>query len=117
MKITLTDIGEKLSQLRAALDLSQKDIAEAMGVGQGQISKIEKGKGASIDVLLQLFEFYGSGHRVRFVFTDEFEIVMPLATDPTTAAYHTIAVARLGMLEEEITTQFSEVKKLLSSVH
>ncbi|MFD1187202.1 helix-turn-helix domain-containing protein [Pontibacter rugosus] len=115
MNITLSAIGEKLIVLRTTLGLSQKNIADAMGVSQTQISKMENGKGGSIDLLLQVFEFYGGTHQVKFVFTDAFEVVMP-PQDPTTTLYNNIALEKLTLLEGEITHQFSEVKKLLRAV-
>lgn len=115
MNITLSAIGEKLIALRTSLGLSQKNIADAMGVSQTQISKMENGKGGSIDLLLQVFEFYGTTHQATFVFTDAFEVVLPPQV-PASALHHTIALEKLTLLEGEISQQLGEVKKLLRAV-
>lgn len=115
MNIALSDIGEKLGSFRKTLSLSQKDVAAAMGVHQTQISKLENGEGGSIELLLQVLNYYGTTYQVRFVFADEFEIILNASGSVLTSPYNSIAVEKLSLLGEEVHAQLVEVKKLLSS--
>lgn len=115
MNIALSDIGEKLKSFRKTLNLSQKDVAVAMGVHQSQLSKIEIGEGASIELLLQVLNYYGSNYHIKYILADSFDIVMGAAGDLVTSPYNSIAVERLSLLGEEVNAQLVEVKKLLSN--
>ncbi|RDV11895.1 XRE family transcriptional regulator [Pontibacter diazotrophicus] len=115
MNITLSDIGGKLNTFRKTLGLSQKEVSVAMGVHQTQISKLEKGEGSSIELLLQILNYYSSNYQVKYILADTFEIVMGAAGESLTSPYNSIAVERLSLLGEEVNAQLVEVKKLLSS--
>ncbi|PRY09056.1 helix-turn-helix protein [Pontibacter ummariensis] len=115
MKIALSDIGEKLSSFRKTLNLSQKEVAVAMGVHQTQISKIENGEGGSIELLLLVLNYYGNNYNVKFVLGDEFEVIVNSPGDSLTSPYNKIAVEKLTMLEGEISSQLADIRKLLSS--
>ncbi|PRY13762.1 transcriptional regulator with XRE-family HTH domain [Pontibacter ummariensis] len=115
MNIALSDIGEKLNAFRKTLGLSQKEVAVAMGVHQTQISKFENGEGSSVELLLQVLNYYGTNYNVRFIFADEFEIILSAPGDVLTSPYNSIAVEKLSLLGEEVNAQLVEVKRLLSS--
>ena len=115
MNIALSDIGGKLSAFRKTLSLSQKEVSEAMGVHQTQISKLENGEGSSIELLLQLLNYYGTTYQVKYILADTFDIVMGTEGEALTSPYNSIAVERLSLLGEEVNAQLVEVKKLLSN--
>jgi transcriptional regulator with XRE-family HTH domain len=114
MKIALSDIGEKLSTFRKTLGLSQKEVAEAMGVYQSQVSKIESGEGGSIETLLEILNYYGTTYQVNFIFAAEFDVVKHAPGETLTSPYNSIAVEKLSLLGEEFNARLTEVKKLLS---
>ena len=52
--------GKRLKTLRKQAEKTQEQVAEAVGLEPGTISRIERGvKGMSIDSLLMFCEFYG----------------------------------------------------------
>ena len=54
----LQAIGSRIRELRG--QMLQEDLAAYLGVSQGQLSKIERGKlGPTAEVLLRLIERYG----------------------------------------------------------
>ena len=116
MNIALSDIGEKLTAFRKNLGLSQKEVAKAMGLHQTRISKLEKGEGSSIELLLQVLNYYGSTYQVKYILADTFDIVTGTAGEALSSPYNSIAVERLSLLGEEISVQLVEVKKLLGDV-
>ena len=57
-KPNLTAIGKRIRQLRG--EVRQNDFAPILGITQGQLSKIERGKVApSVEVLLRLRDLFG----------------------------------------------------------
>jgi transcriptional regulator with XRE-family HTH domain len=115
MNIALSDIGGKLHAFRKTLGLSQKEVSVAIGVHQTQISKLENGEGSSIELLLQVLNYYGTTYQVRFILADTFDIVMGAAGESLTSPYNSIAVEKLSLLGEEVIAQLGEVKRLLSN--
>ena len=115
MNIALSDIGGKLSAFRKTLGLYQKEVAQAMGVHQSQLSKIEKGEGGSIEGLLQVLNYYGNNYQVKFILADTFDIVTGEPGELLTSTYNSIAVERLSLLGEEVSAGLVEVKKLLTN--
>ena len=52
--------GKRLKELRKRVEKTQEQVAEAVGLEPGTISRIERGaKGMSIDSLLMFSEIYG----------------------------------------------------------
>ncbi|WP_162056010.1 helix-turn-helix domain-containing protein [Pontibacter pamirensis] len=115
MNITLSDIGGKLSAFRKTLGLSQKEVSVAMGAHQTQISKLENGEGSSIELLLQVLNYYGTTYQLRYILADTFDIVTGGEGEALTSPYNSIAVERLSLLGEEVNAQLVEVKRLLSN--
>ncbi|WP_345158574.1 helix-turn-helix domain-containing protein [Pontibacter saemangeumensis] len=111
----MSDIGEKLSTFRKSLGLSQREVALSVGVHQNQVSKLENGVGSSIELLLQVLNFYGTTYQVKFLLADTFDIVMGTADDPLSSPYNSIAVEKLSLLGEEVQAKLAEVKKLLTN--
>lgn len=60
LKIAGPAIGERIRKLREALKMNQGDLAAALGVGQPEIAKIEKGEraisGAKAKVLAKVLK-------------------------------------------------------------
>jgi len=55
----MKEIGERLKKLREIKGLTQKQVAEAVGVSQQCLSLYEQGKGLKAAVLSKLADFFG----------------------------------------------------------
>lgn len=60
-------IAAKLTKLREEAGLSQRDLAERIGVSQPRVAAIEKAKNVTIDVLSQYATALGAGIEIRVV--------------------------------------------------
>lgn len=60
------EIGEKLKKLREMHNMSMREVAERTGLHFTYISKIEKGKPASVETLKKLCSLYGV--EINFLF-------------------------------------------------
>ena len=110
MKLTISDLGERLQMYRKTLDLSQKDLAAALESGQqNQISRLENGLGGSLELLLQLVNFYDAHFFTGFLFSEQFEVVRKIEGVPVANTYNSIVVERLKLLQTDITGQISEI--------
>lgn len=57
-KADLRAIGERVREIRGAV--LQEDLADYLGISQGQLSKIERGKMApTVEILVRLSEKFG----------------------------------------------------------
>lgn len=57
-KADLDAIGSRIRELRGSV--LQEDLADQLGISQGQLSKIERGKlGPTADLLIRLVERFG----------------------------------------------------------
>lgn len=113
MKITLADLGERLQTLRKALDLSQKDLAATLEVGQNQISRLENGIGGSLELLLQLFNFYGEHFHIQYLLAESFEVCKKGETMQPKNTYASIALEKLKMLHEEVSEQMNDIISIM----
>src|SRR5258706_11288194 len=59
-----------LDQLRRAQEMTQLQLAEILGVNQGEISKIEHRSDICISTLIDYIEAMGCGLEIRAVFND-----------------------------------------------
>lgn len=60
-------IAAKLTELREEAGLSQRELAERIGVSQPRVAAIEKAKNVTIDVLSQYATALGAGIEIRVV--------------------------------------------------
>lgn len=51
--------GAKLSQLRDARSLKQREVEESLDIPRGQLTRFETGKPVGVKYLLKLADFYG----------------------------------------------------------
>lgn len=59
-----------LADLRRALDLTQATMAETLGVGQAEVSKIEKRADILVSTLRRFIDAMGGELEIRAVFPD-----------------------------------------------
>lgn len=58
IKVDLEGIGCRIRALRS--DMLQEDLARYLGISQGQLSKIERGKlGPTVEILIRLVKKFG----------------------------------------------------------
>ncbi|GAH36044.1 unnamed protein product, partial [marine sediment metagenome] len=75
MEITLNLVGERLKEMRKALGMLQEDVAKHLEVNQNAISRIEKGTGGSVSILLKLINYYSNFFVVEHILSPKFEVV------------------------------------------
>jgi transcriptional regulator with XRE-family HTH domain len=57
-KVDLEGIGRRIRTLRS--EMLQEDLARYLGISQGQLSKIERGKlGPTVEILIRLVKKFG----------------------------------------------------------
>jgi len=61
----------RLAQARKSRGLTQRDVAQAMGLSVGRVSQIERGEVTSVDVLSRYADAVGGRLRVVIDFGDE----------------------------------------------
>ena len=115
MNITLPELGERLQMLRKALDLSQKDLAASLEVGQNQISRLENGIGGSLELLLQLLNFYGKNFLICFIFSEQFEVIKKTDDLPVSNTFNSIAVERLKLLQTDFAEQITDIISIMET--
>ena len=116
MNLVLADLGERLQLLRRSLELSQKDLALSLNVGQNQISRLETGLGGSIDLLLLLINFYEEHFQICNLFKEHFEIVKKGEAEKETDSYNSIALERLKFLKEEVDEKLQGIIKVMEHI-
>ncbi len=79
-----------LADLRRALDLTQATMAEALGVGQAEVSKVEKRADILVSTLRRFINAMGGELEIRAVFPDHSVVIRDFAglrsVDDATAA-------------------------------
>lgn len=63
--------GYKLAERRVALELSQADVAERMGVTKSRVSQIERGEVSTVEVIARYVEALGGQLRISAEFGDD----------------------------------------------
>ncbi|WP_181308806.1 helix-turn-helix domain-containing protein [Rufibacter sp. XAAS-G3-1] len=116
MNLVLVDLGERLQLLRRSLELSQKDLAQTLSVGQNQISRLENGLGGSIDLLLLLINFYDEHFQICNLFKEHFEIVKKGEDEKETDTYNYIALERLKFLKDEVNEKLEGIIKVMEHI-
>jgi len=109
MKLTLPELGERLQMLRKALDLSQKDLAANLETHQNQISRLENGLGGTLELLIELLNFYSGHFHIGLLFSDEFEVIKKSEPLSHMSTFNSIAVERLRLLQTDFSDQITEV--------
>jgi transcriptional regulator with XRE-family HTH domain len=81
MKLQI-EVGKRIQQIRKALNLTQEEFGQSLGISKASLSEVESGKyKASIDLLEGMVK--KCNVNLHFVITGEGEMFMP----PTASAY------------------------------
>jgi DNA-binding XRE family transcriptional regulator len=75
--------GHRLSERRKALDLTQSEVAERMGVTKSRVSQIERGEVSTIEAVARYVQALGGQIQISAVFGDDLYILR--GTDPHAA--------------------------------
>ncbi|MEV4254053.1 helix-turn-helix transcriptional regulator [Spirillospora sp. NPDC049652] len=75
--------GYRLAERRKALELTQTDVAERMGVTKGRVSQIERGEVATVEAIARYVRALGGELQVNAVFGDDVYILR--GADPSAA--------------------------------
>lgn len=74
-KIDSETIGNRLKEIRVYLGLSQQELSNQISIAQSKISKIESGKGGSLDTFLSIIEYFSNFIYIHSLFEKEFILV------------------------------------------
>lgn len=69
-EVLVTVIGPRLAQVRRARGMTQRQVAQRMGVTKGRISQIEQGKVSGQDVIARYARALGGRLHQAIYFTD-----------------------------------------------
>ncbi len=111
MKISLTVLGERLYEFRKELNLSQGEVAKSLGCQQNAVSRIENGRGGSIDFLLDMINFYKQHFIIDHLFSASFQVMRQ--NEDASATMHHIIIERMKVLGEDVRTEMDQLIKLL----
>ncbi|WP_159952670.1 MULTISPECIES: helix-turn-helix transcriptional regulator [unclassified Rhizobium] len=70
LKVVLDTLGMRLEQYRISRNLKQEDVAKLAGLSRMTVSKLESGKGATLDTLVRVLRAYGLEERIFNVVPD-----------------------------------------------
>ena len=110
MEITLKLLGGRLKEMRKALGMLQEDVAKHLDVNQNAISRIEKGTGGSVSILLKLINYYSTFFVVEHILSPKFEVVQK---SDTTGPMESVAIERLKLWQQEFNGEIAEIIHLL----
>lgn len=113
MTLTLAELGERLQTFRKTLGLKQKDVAESITAPQAAISRLEGGIGGSIDLLLDLFNFYGGHFYISSILTKDFEVIKKTDDTSQMNTLDGIAVERLKLMREDVDQQVTDIIEII----
>lgn len=111
MKVSLKVLGERLYEFRKELNLSQGEVAQTLGCQQNAVSRIENGRGGSIDFLLDMINFYKQYFIIDTLFSSSFQVMRQ--NEDASATIHHIIIERLRVLGEDVRTETEQLIKLL----
>ena len=98
-------IGQRFKAFRTHLNWRQEDIAKHTGLHQNIISRIENGKGGTIETLLTLIDYYKNFYFVDNFLADHF-VVIELNSLSDEEKLASVAIERIqllkGLLDDEI---------------
>lgn len=114
MKITLPEIGERLQIFRKTLGVKQKDVAESLNVQQNAISRFEKGLGGSLEILLDLVNYYDAHFLAYLLFANQFEVIKRGEDVPENNIYNSIALERLKILKNELADKTEQIMDIIN---
>ena len=110
MEITLKLLGGRLKEMRKAMGMLQEDIAKHLEVNQNAISRIEKGTGGSVSILLNLINYYSNFIVVEHILSPKFEVVQ---ISDTTGPMESVAIERLKLWQKEFNGEIGKIIHLL----
>ncbi|EST39049.1 XRE family transcriptional regulator [Streptomycetaceae bacterium MP113-05] len=75
--------GHRLADRRAALTLTQAELAERMGVTKSRVSQIERGEVSTVEAIARYVEALGGSIQISAVFGDDISVLR--GVDPRVA--------------------------------
>lgn len=115
MKLDLNNVGERLQQLRKALDISQLELATNTNLNQNQVSRLENGSGGSLEGLFNLINFYSDHFHMNTVFSESFEPVKKSDAPPQVSNRQSVAVEKLKSIHSDLGRELIDVINILEN--
>jgi transcriptional regulator with XRE-family HTH domain len=70
LKVVVDVLGKRLERYRISRNLKQDDVAKLAGLSRMTVSKLESGKGATLDTLMRVLRAYGLEERIFNIVPD-----------------------------------------------
>lgn len=112
MVISEAILGERLRSMRKHLGVLQTDIAKNIGVHQNVISRLESGKGGSIENLLMLTNYFSEFFYLDKLFSENF-VIMELSNLSEKEMMESIAIEKLKQFKEAFDEEINAIVDLL----
>lgn len=71
----LIEFGRRIREVRIYMKMTQKEVAEKVGLQQMSVSRMEKGKELSGKKLMKFLDFYSQYISVDCLFADKFDLI------------------------------------------
>lgn len=71
----LIEFGRRIKEVRTYMKLTQKDVAEKLGITQITVSRMEQGKDVSGRKLMQFLDFYSHYISIDNLFGEKFDLI------------------------------------------
>ena len=109
--LTIKEVGKRIKDLRIKANQSQEYVAEQLKTSQNIISKLENGKGGSLQMFLAVITYYRRLFDVDDFLSEEFNIydVEPARM----SGLESLAIEKLNMLKEEMSSEIDKVIALI----
>lgn len=93
--ITFVILGNRLKQIREQLDLSQGNLAQIVDCKQNAISNLERGKGGSITLLINVLNHFSKYVYIDLIFSEKFYLISTKDHDVAKKGNFTSVVAEI----------------------
>ncbi|SDM54606.1 Helix-turn-helix domain-containing protein [Catalinimonas alkaloidigena] len=114
MQITQEMLGSRLHALRKALGKKQTEVMEQTQATQAAISRLEAGKGGSIEVLLSMINYYNRYFVMDQLFEPEFTILRR-GQKRIELHFDQLILQEVSALEGEINERLNQIRKMVQS--
>ncbi len=112
-KIDSETVGSRLKEIRVYLGLSQQDLSDKISITQSKISKIESGKGGSLETFLSIIEYYSSFIYIHSLFEKDFVLVSSTPSEVDKSPIRSVIQELLSTAVADFENSSTQAKKKL----
>lgn len=111
--ITPQQFGTRVKEVRMALAFTQKEMAEAIGCRQSDLSRLENGLSIQHHKLVAILAWLATQVNLNVLFSDQYLVADRQQIISTRLNINSAAKARLLQLQDDITRQIALINTLL----